>query len=80
VSLIKNVTLQKIVAHNFQYDPLTTLCMVCDIHVNGIKGPVTKGRECHVIRVDWVHSRDSNSLEKQKATWLCVCPLCEGHF
>jgi hypothetical protein len=28
--------------------------MVRDVHVNEIKGPVMEGRECHVIRVDWV--------------------------
>jgi hypothetical protein len=31
-----------------------------DVHVNGVKGPVTKGHVCHVIRVDWVKVQESN--------------------
>jgi hypothetical protein len=44
------------------YMKIYNLCMACDVHVNGVKGPVMKGRERHIIRVDWVKQSSSDML------------------
>jgi hypothetical protein len=36
--------------------------MARDVRVNGIKGPVMKGREYQIIRVDWVKRSEENFL------------------
>jgi hypothetical protein len=61
----------------------TTLCMQRDVHINRVKGPVMKGRECHVTQFDWVNQVPKvcyfNTLRMDdEDPPLCVSSMADG--